>query len=112
MVNKQFFDQKDVDLMTQQATKLGIGVAIVSKDALENFIKKMSKDSKVSEKEARHAVTELIIESQRREKELQAKVKAVIKSAKESSPVVLKKDMLKLKAEIAELKQKLKLKKK
>ena len=111
MVNKQILDKKDLDNMVEQATKLGIGVAIVSKEALENFIKKTSKANGVSEKEAKRAVTELIIESQRREKQLKAKVKAVIKTAKASSPVVLKKDVTKLKAEIEYLKQKLKLKK-
>ena len=112
MVNKQIIDKKDLDKMVEAATKLGIGVAIVSKEALENLIKKMSKANGVSEKEAKHAITELIIESQRREKQLQAKVKSVIKTAKASSPVVLKKDVTKLKAEIEALKEKLKIKKK
>ncbi len=112
MVNKQILNKKELDNMVEQATKLGIGVAIVSKEALEKLIKKISKDNGVSEKEAKHALTQLIIESQKREKQLHAKVKAVIKSAKASSPVVLKKDMVKLKAEIAMLKEKLAMKKK
>ena len=35
------FNQKDLDGMVDQATKLGIGFAIVSKEALEDIIKKI-----------------------------------------------------------------------
>jgi len=105
---KSGFDQKDLDRMVEQATRLGIGFAIVSKEALEGIISKTTKDKGFSEKEAKKAVIGLVSESKRREKQLKAKVKAIIKNAKANSPVVPRADILKMKAEIARLKQRLK----
>jgi len=105
---KAGYDRTDLDEMVGQAAKLGIGLAIVSKEALENLIKQKTKDSGVSEKEAKQAVADLVTESKRREKQLQEQVKKVLKTAQANNPVVLKKDVLKMKTEIAKLKQKLK----
>jgi polyhydroxyalkanoate synthesis regulator phasin len=102
------FGRKDLYGLVEQATKIGIGFAIVSKEALEGFIKKTASDSGISDKEARQAVTDLVNESKRREKQLGNKVKAVLKKAKANSPVVSKTEALKMKAEIAKLKQQLK----
>jgi|SRR3989344_3225444 len=109
---KNGFNQKDLDRMVEQATKLGIGFAIVSKEALEGIIKRKTKDSKFSEKEAKQAVTNLVDESKRQEKKIVEKVKAIIKSAKANSPVISRADIVKMNAEIEKLKQQLKKKKK
>ncbi|MCR4368821.1 MAG: hypothetical protein NUV67_02850 [archaeon] len=101
------FDQKNLDRLVEQATKLGLGFAIVSKEALEDVIKKTTKDSTFSEKEAKQAVTNLLNESKRRENQLRAKVKAVIKSAKANSPIVARSETIKMKAEIERLKKQL-----
>lgn len=110
MVKKQKsgFDQKDLDGMVEQATRLGIGFAIVSKEALEDFIKKTTKTSGVSDQQAKQAVTDLVNESKRREKQLKANVKALIKDAKANSPVILRTDVQKMKNKIARLEQQLK----
>ncbi|MDO8633721.1 MAG: hypothetical protein Q7K34_00315 [archaeon] len=109
--NESDFGQKDIEGMVEQATRLGIGFVIVSKEALEDVIKKTTKDNGVSEKQAKQAVTDLVNESKRREKQLREKVKAVIKTAKANSPVVPRAEVLKMKTEIAKLKQQLKKKK-
>jgi polyhydroxyalkanoate synthesis regulator phasin len=106
------FNQKDLDGMVEQATRLGIGFAIVSKEALEDIIKKTSAENGVSETEAKQAINDLVNESKRREKQLKEKVKAVIKTAKANSPVVSRTEILKMKAEITKLKQQLKKKNK
>ena len=108
---KTKFDH-EVDKTIENATRLGIGFAIVSKDALEGLIKKASKKSAISEKEARQAVSELIIESKIRERQLKKKVANAIKGVKTKVPVVTKKDAEKMKAEIVRLKKLLKKKKK
>jgi len=105
--------------MIEQATRLGIGLAIVSKESLEGIIAKATKENGISEKEAKQAVKDLVAESKRREEQLKAKVKEAIKKAKKvmkeagkNSPIVSRAEALKMKAEIAALKQKLKNKKK
>jgi polyhydroxyalkanoate synthesis regulator phasin len=99
------YNMDDWEKAVEQATTLGIGFAIVSKDALEDVIKKASKDNSVSEKEARKAVTELVKESKLREAKLKKQVAHALKVVKSKSPVVLRKEMDKLKAEIARLKE-------
>jgi len=106
------FDEKQVERVIEQATKLGLGLAIISKDALEKTIKNVSKKQNVSEKEAKQAVTNLVAASKRKEKELENKVKNALKKAKEKSPVITKKEADVLKAEITKLKEQLKKKKK
>lgn len=108
---KAGFDS-DLERMVEQATRLGIGFVIVSKEALENVVKKTTSNSGVSEKEARQAVADLVNESRRREKQLREKVKAVVKSAKANSPFVPRAEVQKMKAEIDLLKKQLKKKKK
>ncbi len=98
------FDEKQVQKFVEQATKLGLGLAIISKDALEKTIKSVSKKQDISEKEAKQAVTNLVAASKKKEKEMENKVKMAIKKAKEKSPVVTKKEADALKAEIAKLK--------
>jgi len=110
-VEKEGFDH-DMEKTIANATKLGIGVAIVSRDALEDLIKKASKDSSVSEKEARKAVNDLVVESKRREEQLKKQVAHAIRVVKTKSPVVARKEVDKMKVEIAKLKEQLKKKKK
>lgn len=98
------FDEAQVARVVEGATKLGLGLAIISKDALEKTIKSISKKQNVSEKEAKAAVSNLVAASKRKEKELENKVKSALKKAKEKSPVVTKKEADALKAEIAKLK--------
>lgn len=105
-------NQKNIDKMVKQATKIGMGFAIVSKDALEDFIKKNSKSRGISEKEAKQAITDLITESKKVEKQLKEQVKEVIKSAKANNPLISKTEFVKMKAEVEKLKQQLKKKKK
>ena len=106
------FSMKDWEKAVEQATTLGLGFAIVSKDALEEVIKKASKDNSISEKEARKAVSELVKESKLREAELKKQVAHALRVIKAKSPVVSKKEVDKLKAEIARLKGTKKKKKK
>lgn len=112
MVKQKVGYQKDLDKLVNQATKLGIGLAIVSKEALDGFIKKTTKTKAVSQKEAKQAVTDLVNESKRREKQLREKIKELLKNAEESNPLASKKDIQKMKAEIRGLKRQLKRKKK
>jgi len=104
--------QKDLDKLVEQATRLGIGFAIVSKEALEDLIKKTTKEKAFSEKQARQELNKLVNESKRREKQLKAKIKKVIKEAKANSPVVPRADAVKMKAKIELLKKQLAKKKK
>ncbi len=106
------FDEKQVEKVVEQATKLGLGLAIISKDALEKTIKSISKKQNVSEKDAKQAVSNLVAASKRKEKELENKVKSALKKAKEKSPVITKKEADALKAEIARLKAQAKKKRK
>lgn len=110
--NKSDFGQKDIEGMVEQATRLGIGFVIVSKEALEDVIKKTTNANGFSEQQAKQAVTDLVTESKRREKQLKEKVKKVIKTAKANSPFVPRTEILKMKTEIAKLKQQLKKKNK
>jgi polyhydroxyalkanoate synthesis regulator phasin len=87
---KSGFDQKDLDGMVEKATLLGIGLAIVSKEALEDIIRKNIGNNGVSEKAAKQAVNDLVAESKRREKQLKAQVKKILLAAREKSPVVAK----------------------
>lgn len=106
------FDEDRVDKVIADATKLGVGLAIISKDALEKTIKSISKKNKFSEKEAKAAVSDLVSASKRKEKELETKIKVALNKAKEKSPVVTKKEADALRAEIARLKLLVKKKKK
>ena len=106
------FTMDDWDKAVERATKLGIGFAIVSKDALEDVIKKASKDNSVSEKEARKAVSELVKESKLRELELKKQIAHALRTVKAKSPVVSKKEVDKLKTQITKLKKALSKKKK
>lgn len=114
MVEKQKksdFDQ-NLEGMVEQATRLGLGFVIVSKEALEDFIKNTTNDGKVTEKDAKQAIADLVTESKRREQQLRDKVKAVVKSAKENSPLISRTEVQKMKAEIEKLKKQVKKKKK
>ena len=68
------FDEKQVEKVIAEATKLGLGLAIISKDALEKTIKSVSKKQNVSEKDAKQAVSNLVAASKRKEKELENKI--------------------------------------
>lgn len=106
------FEKKDIDRVVAQATKLGLGLAIISKEALEKTIKSVSRKNKVSERDAKSAVGKLVASSKAKEKQLERKIKNAISKAKAKSPVVAKKEADKLKAEVAKLKNQLKKKRK
>nr|HPM86114.1 hypothetical protein [archaeon] len=77
------FDEEQINKVIEDVTKLGIGLAIISKDALEKTIKSVSKKKGVSEKDAKKAVESLVVASKRKEIELKNKLKRAISAAKE-----------------------------
>ncbi|MFA6268732.1 MAG: hypothetical protein WCW13_06305 [archaeon] len=105
---KTSINQKEIDQMVKQATTLGLGLAIISKEALEKTIKRVSKKQDVTEREAKSAVSNLVAESKKKEKQLEDKVRAAVNKVKEKSPIITKKEAEKLRKEILGLKAKLK----
>ena len=78
------FDEERMNKAIEEFTRLGIGLAIISKDALEKTIKSVSKKKGVTEKEAKKAVESLVVASKKKEAEFKNKLKKAINTEEKS----------------------------
>ena len=95
-----------VEKLLTKAIQLGLGVADVTREQVEKFVKEVSKYKEMNTKQGRRMVDKLLKEAKASKKKLEAKIDAHIKKAIAKANIVTKKDLARLEKRIDSLKKK------
>ncbi|MCL0061014.1 phasin family protein [Dehalococcoidia bacterium] len=91
-----------LDLM-KKGILIGIGVASLTKDRVEELVEKIAEESKLSEEEGRKLVKELLEKSEEARKEFQDQVGKRVKEALNAMDIPSREELQNLKARIEKL---------
>jgi len=83
----------------------GIGVAALSKEKIESLAKEVAEKGKLTEKEGKEFVDQLLNRSEEAREELQAEIEAKVKAVLEKMDVAKKSDVDALRKELEEFKK-------
>lgn len=86
----------------------GIGVGLMTRDKIQEFVKKMTEEAKLSEEEARKLADELLKQSEETKQKFEEKMDERIKKYIGGLGLVTKDDVEKIREELQELKRKTK----
>jgi len=92
----------------KKAMLTGVGLALKTKDEVESLAKEFSKKGKLSEKEGKNFVDELISKYDDAKEKLDEKVESIVKSILSKTDLVRTDELAELKQEITEIKKSLK----
>jgi len=81
----------------------GIGLALMTKDKVEELGKELVERGEMSEKEGKEFIDELVKKSEKARKDLDGKIERLVQDAIEKTNVATKKDIEKLAARIEQL---------
>ncbi len=84
----------------------GMGLVAVSKDKLEEFVKNLEKDAKITEEEGRKFVDEILKESDKARKDLEASIKEQVRKTLEGMNIPTREEFKALSDRIDQLKGK------
>lgn len=84
----------------------GVGLAGLTKDKIEKLAKELAKKGKLSEKEGKKLVDDLLKKSEQARKDLETKVEGMVRRALEKIDVATKEDIDRLEEKIRHLEQK------
>ena len=87
----------------KKAALIGLGFALVTKDKIEEFVKKAAIEAKLSEEDAKQLLDDLIEKSEKAKKDLEAKVDSGVKSALDKLNIATKKELKELEERVAKL---------
>ena len=91
-----------LDLM-KKGILIGIGVASLTKDRVEELVEKIAEESKLSEEEGRKLAKELLEKSEEARKEFQDQVGKRVKEALNAMDIPSREELQNLKARIEKL---------
>ncbi|MCD5412945.1 phasin family protein [Dehalococcoidia bacterium] len=91
-----------LDLM-KKGILIGIGVASLTKDRVEELVEKIAEESKLSEEEGRKLVKELLEKSEEARKEFQDQVEKSMQKALKTMNIPSREELQDLKARIEKL---------
>ncbi|MBW1717341.1 MAG: polyhydroxyalkanoate synthesis regulator [Deltaproteobacteria bacterium] len=86
----------------------GVGLAGLTKDKIEKLAKELAKKGKLSEKEGKKLVDDLLKKSDKAKKDLGAQIERGVKSTLKKMNLATREDMVKLTERIKKLEQALK----
>ncbi|MBC8527217.1 MAG: phasin family protein [Candidatus Cloacimonetes bacterium] len=81
----------------------GIGIAALTKEKIEEVAKKIAKDSKLSEKEGKKLVKDLLEKSDEARKNLEKQVTELVKNAMKKLSIPTREDLQKLEKQVKKL---------
>ncbi|MCK5340365.1 MAG: hypothetical protein KAJ60_04780 [Desulfobulbaceae bacterium] len=85
----------------------GLGLAFMSKGKIESLAKDLADFGKLSEKEGKEFVDEILQKSEAARKDLEKQIEKVMKSSLQKMNLVTKNDLEELKEQVAQLKKEL-----
>lgn len=98
--------------MIRKAMLFGMGVASLTREKIENFVKDLEKEGKITEKEGRQLVEDMIKEAEKRQKEISKSIKKQVQGIANKSPLATKDDIRSLEKKMTKKKPATKPKKK
>ncbi len=84
----------------------GVGLAIMTKDKVEELAGEIAKKGKMSEKEGKKLVDDLLKKSEQARKDLDKKIEDAVRKALKKMDIATKKDIARLEQRIKSLEQK------
>ena len=84
----------------------GVGLAVMTRDKIEELAKELTEKGKLSEKEGKKLIDDLLTKSEQARKDLETKVEDMVRKALEKVDVATKKDIAGLEEKIRHLEQK------
>ena len=84
----------------------GVGLAVMTRDKIEELAKELTEKGKLSEKEGKKLIDDLLTKSEQARKDLETKVEDMVRKALEEVDVATKKDIAGLEEKIRHLEQK------
>ena len=84
----------------------GVGLAVMTRDKIEELAKELTEKGKISEKEGKELIDDLLKKSEQARKDLETKVEGMVRSALEKIDVATKEDIARLEEKIRHLEQK------
>jgi polyhydroxyalkanoate synthesis regulator phasin len=85
----------------------GIGLAVITKEKLENLARELAEQENLSEEEGKKLMEELIKKSDVARKDLESRIEELVLDVLKKLNIPSRQDYLKLEQEIAKLKKKL-----
>lgn len=86
----------------------GVGIATMTKDKVEELAKELTENGKMSEKEGKKFINELLKKSEEVKKDLEKRIEGVVRKTLEKLNIATKEDIDELIAKIKRLEQKVK----
>ena len=81
----------------------GVGLAAMTKDKIEELAKELAEKGKLTEKEGKDLVNDLLEKSEKARKDLETQIEKVVKSTLKKMNLATREDMVKLKERIKKL---------
>ncbi|AZR74241.1 hypothetical protein BBF96_13035 [Anoxybacter fermentans] len=91
-----------LDLL-KKTVLIGIGIASMTKDKIEELAKKIAEESKLSEEEGKKLVEDLLRQSDEARKHLESQVEKLVKNVLEKLDIPSREDLQKLENRIKKL---------
>ena len=91
--------------MIKKTMFTGLGLAYLSKGKVEALAKELANLGKLSEKEGKEFVTELLTKSEGARKELEEQIEQTVKGLLQKMDIATKEDLTKLEAQLLELRK-------
>jgi len=85
---------------------ISLGLAVMTRDKIEELAKELTEKGKISEKEGKELIDDLLKKSEQARKDLETKVEDMVRSALEKIDVATKEDIARLEEKIRHLEQK------
>ena len=84
----------------------GVGLAAMTKDKIEELAKELTEKGKMSEKEGKELLDDLLKKSEQSRKDLETKVEGMVRKVLEKMDMVTKKDIASLEKKIKNIEKK------
>lgn len=92
--------------MLKKGIYTGLGMISLTKDRVEEAVKKLAEESKLSEEEGRKLVDEILSQSEKEKAKIEKKIDDMIKVALEKLDIPRRKDLEALEKKISKLEKK------